>query len=38
MRQPLRKISYIARLVIAAPALVVGLLCMGVWYIITDKD
>ena len=38
MRQTIRKISYIARQVIAAPALVVGLLCMGIWYIITDKD
>ncbi len=38
MRQTLRKISYIARQVIAAPVLAVGLLCMGIWYIITDKD
>ena len=38
MKNYIHKISYIARQVIAAPALAVGLLCMGIWYIITDKD
>ncbi len=38
MKQTLRKISCIARQVIAAPALALGLLCIGIWYIITDKD
>lgn len=38
MRTTIHKISYIARQVIAAPVLAVGLLCMGIWYIITDKD
>lgn len=38
MRQTIHKISYTLRCIIAATVLAVGLLCMGIWYIITDKD
>ena len=38
MRTTIHKISYTLRCIIAAPALAVGLLCMGIWYIITDED
>lgn len=38
MKPYIRKTLNTLRQIVAAPFLVVGLLCMAAWYFITDKD
>lgn len=38
MKQSIRRVLHITRHIIAAPALIVGVIGLFIWHIITEKD